>query len=983
MAERIRQFFDDVQMAAESGGRQHDKSGKPLVGRYRDGTTPAPDKRAYGAGQMQIGTAKETAQRYGIAWDENRFLNDKDYNLDLADRHMQFLTQKYGDKTLARAAYHSGTGTVDKAIKKYGREGFAQGLGPEGRNYIKMGGTYNSSSPGRGVADPAKFLEGLESTLAPQKAASQNVSSSADMIFNSDSEMARRGQAVESELQNQSAAIGVLDSATQALQATQVNAMQTQVEETRAVSDEITRGTNELKEKVKPIIAARAAVANQLDRLASMNPLERGLRGMFDLNYDRKYLESQLKHFETTMEARAQDYDYLNKLHNIALGEVDRRFKMETAIPGLMAEQAKEDLGIVGIRLQQTAASLGNLSDMVKTQSQLISAKAAAREDMLSRLDLPTLSQLHAQAETNGGVVEHGGVQLSGNELYERIQAKEHQDLNMESVRMAIASNRMDMAEKYAVNIARSLTREQVEGAIANGGVYQGVQLPQDVLTTTLNSHLVRANQMAETAANTLPANQALKVGVDALRMTTGIYQRTKTMYGQADQGTAAQIMNNGTMAIQALTEAVKGGQPPEVIAALTKKVAETTKQMESHTEGVLLRQAGGDKRAAGYLKGFVYGTPLSQGAAVEALSYFALKGNLPTGLQMSPESKTIFKEAQRIVGELRLQRDPRTGKPYTESAIAAKAATQLAETAPKVVGEARFMSLYNDLPAAAKLANHPLGRLPMSAWTQARTRSELTAAETVAAATGISRDELLTMYRTKKPLNDSQAAKDKYAKFQEKAGLWNEQEQRTLTIELDQLDPVTPGRRNSSVLLDYMTSSDAAGIIKQYTQARGANSLGDYLANPLAAGATESAFAETATSFQDARDGEYNLRRQVARTQPAGMLMQPVNRSMVILGSMPGVTQNGAAKLRPYIQEILKPYLNSGQVGGVSVNAQMRDQDAAVYEGLKQLKFDDPAMETIRKNAVAAWPQHSTQAKGVIESLVETVSQFFDLDGM
>lgn len=980
----VRKFFDDIQLAQESGGRQHDAGGKPLVGRYRNGKTPAPGKEAYGAGQMQIGTARATAQKHGVAWDQNKFMNDREYNLTLADKHMGDLTAKYGgDKTLAKAAYHSGEGTVDKALKKYGRQGFAKGLGPEGRNYIGMA-NYNASKPGVGISDPTQFLAGLERTLAPQTMSSQDVASNASAIFGSDAELNKRAGDVEVQLGEQMNSIDVLDQATQALQAQQVTSAETMVQETRAVSDEISRGTEELKNQVKPIIEARGRIANQLDQINSMNPLERGFRGIFDLNYDRNYLESQLDHYDKTMEARAQDYDYLNKLHNVALAEVDRRFKLDTTLPGLMADQAKEDLGIVGLRVQQTAASLGNLQDLIRGQSQIISAKAGAREDIISRLDAPTLANLAAQAQANNGVVNHGGVELSYNELYERQQAKENQDLQQEQIRMNIAEGRIQFAEKQAVQLARSLTREQAEGAIANSGVFNGIQLPQDVLTEVYQSHLKRAEMQAATVANNIPAKAALRTGIDALNTTTAIYQRTRGMYGEGDRAPAASIMNAGTLAIRALVEATKTNQPPEVIAALTAKVAQTTKQMQDHTDGVILRQVGGDKRAAGYMSGFVYGTPMSQGTAVEALTYFAVKGNLPSGMQVSPEVKQIFQKTQEKVAELRKQRqDPATQKPWTEKGLAAAVNREITQIAADTVGSARFQQIWTDLPTVAKQMNHPLGRIKASDWARARLGAEDYAARQVATRLGLPLEKVVEMNRKNKALSDSQEDKDAWAKFDGASGLWNDAEQKALVDELDEMAPVTPGRRNSSVVLDFMTSGRASKFIQQYTGARSANSFGDYLVNPMAAGTTEAAFTQQAQTLHSTQQTVYGERKRLARTQGVGMLAQPVNRAMVILGSMPGVSPAGAQKLKPYIEKIAKQSIYSEFPKGVSVNAQMTGQDAEIYEGLKTMKFDDPALETIRKNAVSSWPQHSTQTKGILESMLETASSVLSFDNM
>jgi hypothetical protein len=99
----------------------------------------------------------------------------------------------------------------------------------------------------------------------------------------------KRADKVEANLNEQGAQIQVLNDVTQAAQAGARTAMATQVAETTAISNEIVEGTTELRKKVMPVFQARGRVADQLDRINTMNPLERGIRGIFDLNYDRDY----------------------------------------------------------------------------------------------------------------------------------------------------------------------------------------------------------------------------------------------------------------------------------------------------------------------------------------------------------------------------------------------------------------------------------------------------------------------------------------------------------------------------------------------------------------------------------------------------------------------------------------------------------------------------------------------------------------------
>jgi hypothetical protein len=163
-----------------------------------------------------------------------------------------------------------------------------KGLAPRVESTFKMGTTPQKSG--------TSFLtESMDEALrAPRTPAetksSQNVTQPAANIFGSDAELGRRADAVESNLNQQGAAIQVLNDVTQVAQAGARSAMERQVAETRRSATQIVEGTTELRKKVMPVFQARGRVADQLDKINTMNPLERGIRGIFDLNYDRDYL---------------------------------------------------------------------------------------------------------------------------------------------------------------------------------------------------------------------------------------------------------------------------------------------------------------------------------------------------------------------------------------------------------------------------------------------------------------------------------------------------------------------------------------------------------------------------------------------------------------------------------------------------------------------------------------------------------------------
>jgi soluble lytic murein transglycosylase len=69
--------------------------------------------------QVMPETARETAVRHGIPWDEHRYRTDPAYSRQLGTAYLG--DNAYGgDEVLASASYNAGPGAVNKWIKKFG-----------------------------------------------------------------------------------------------------------------------------------------------------------------------------------------------------------------------------------------------------------------------------------------------------------------------------------------------------------------------------------------------------------------------------------------------------------------------------------------------------------------------------------------------------------------------------------------------------------------------------------------------------------------------------------------------------------------------------------------------------------------------------------------------------------------------------------------------------------------------------------------------
>lgn len=875
--------------------------------------------------------------------------------------------------------------TVGKVIRETGK-GRNQGTGPHWHVELASsggtpvasqngaGGAYNSSKPGQGVANPQAYLADLESSLGPEAKSSGEVRQNSETIFGSDAELKKRGGAVEEQLVRQGNQIEVLDDVMMVAQLETRNAMARQIDQTRDISDQIVAGTEELKKKVIPVFQARGRIADQLDKISEMNPIERGIRGIFDMNYDDDYLEGRLDQFDRTLKARSDDFDYLNKLHGVALQEIGRRYELDTGMSGLAQKQAEEDLGLTGMRITQTSGMLGALRDRISTESQLISAKAMAREDLMGRLDIPTVTDLMTKAQQNGGMIQYNGVEFSYKELRNRIQMSEQQDLQTEAYKMSIAGGRMDMATKYAENLARSLTRQQLEGAINNGGVYNGVQLPQDVLTNLYQGAISRDETRANVVAREMPAKLAMDTAASHLNQVTGLYSRSKSLFGnQAMEGSAPFTDRAGAL-VRRLTQAVQSGEPPEVVAALTQQIAQNSEGYTKFVDDRILRQVGGDKRAAGYLKGFVYGSQLSPGTAAEALTYFAMKGNLPEGVSLSPEARQVFQKAQRLVMDHRGGQVG--GKPISEQQLMGIVQRDLTGSAAQIMGQARHDKVYADLPSVARLTQHPFGKFNGERWAQIRSEASMTAAEAIARGVNTTPQNVIRMMRTGKPLSGSEADKKLYGTVTAKASDYNGVEMTTTVRLLDLERQIQPGSRNSDLMSDFLGSPKFATGLSSYSQSLGSQTMGEYLVNPLTQGAVERNFIETRDSVLDAQSSNYQADRQFAQNPSSALIMQPRKRSAMILESIPGVGKEGARGLAPFVDQVFDKEFKEDRhwYGLESPNNRFMREDGKLYAALQGAKFEDPKMEAWRRATLKGWQESATAQQGFVSRLIDGI---------
>jgi hypothetical protein len=105
-------MFDKMLMI-ESGNRQFDEKGMPITS----------NKGAIGAAQVMPETAKQMAAELGIPFDDQKYRYDSSYNKQLGRAYYEKMLSIFKDPLKAAAAYNTGRGHVEDAMREAERSG--------------------------------------------------------------------------------------------------------------------------------------------------------------------------------------------------------------------------------------------------------------------------------------------------------------------------------------------------------------------------------------------------------------------------------------------------------------------------------------------------------------------------------------------------------------------------------------------------------------------------------------------------------------------------------------------------------------------------------------------------------------------------------------------------------------------------------------------------------------------------------------------
>ena len=964
------------QVNKESGGRQKDAQGNTLVGRHRDGSLPPPAQRAYGIAQMQIGTAKSAAQRAGIPWDETKFMNDAAYNRSLGDSHMNYLRKKYGgDDTKAQAAYHSGEGTVDRLIKTRGSD-WASGLGPEGKGYIGVAGS-NGGSGSAGNIAPLEIPDILRETGRTTGAGATNGNDTVTATQMAPQIMAdadlSRNRAVTAD--------NVITNAITDLQSIQTRETQNLADRNERVNDillEQGARTQEAQARMAPLFQQRRGVIEQKRHLASMNPLERAFKGLFDPNYDKSSLNEVQAGIDEEIEHNGKEYATMLGLQDNLLKIVESSYQGLSMESALESQHLNQNIEIAGKSFSAASALMSADMGKLSAADGIRASQVQLAKQVIDELTPGQIDTFHQQAkESPDGTVVVNGATLSEGMLLQAAKSYGEQQLRLEQVRMSAATQNLALKDRAEEDLLGTMTRSQIEEAMRNGGMYKGTQLPLDKLGAHLQQRMTSdaalvSGTMAKGSTETLSnmtqtlANTSRIAGLRAVQMTGGQPQEL------------IQFMNSAAPKLnqmaQRLRETTDPSQKQLLAQQYQQEVQGLYQQQQKIVDGIADRWAGNNKALKPLAVSFLSGTPLNGEDSARGIIAMVRGGQ--RFANTSPEATAALAAAKRVIQQFDSQNNKPGQLPWAQKQNAKEKETELLRNVTKAVGESYTNSQYNAIirsaPEVAKKIGHLGQNLDSTILQQAIAAGDKAGYEQMAAQLGISAQESQVLF------DGGAGAADIWKRVQGNAGGRNLEQlgaqlsmrQSMNTIRyLDQnhqrIGKFTAGAVYANLLANPRFS-DMAG---QMIAAQGQKGFGDFAISSLGTGGV---VGQIAAAGQVAQMG-YNQLITNRGMQAAAKSQQyngdPMRRTATVLGAIPDLQpseeQALLAAVRPVVTQQMKQH--PGAAGALAMSIDFTGQYApatqafdAVRNTITNGKFQDPTLEKIRQKAAKYFDEYS-----------------------
>lgn len=738
----------------------------------------------------------------------------------------------------------------------------------------------------------------------------------------------------------------------------------------RAINDQTREHLDDLATLVEPVFQRQEQIARQLLHLEEMNPVEQGLRSLFDPNYNRRALQAEQRQQAAAVEILNNVFDQRFR-HGQLLSQLAAADQADSAaLADLMLQNGGEDVRLALQSFTLAQATTGNLMSQLDQESAVIVARQQRREDVLAGLSPGQVNTALAEAQSNPtGEVMVNGVPLRVGELQQQQLHHQQQALTLSNLELAIQQGNADLIERNQQAVLATMSIADVQSAIQNNGVFRGVAFDLVDLAGRLQS-LQQSQALIVQQQQIDSAPQAFRSMMQQLTGAhTAAAQRFRGLTG-AIPGTLTQFSGVMTSAANQFAEGIRTataqGTLNEYLVSSMPQLQALIEQQQTVISDAVSQWAGGNDTLEAIGTAWMNGQPIEPGLAIDGMIHFERNG-LPAGTTFdgaSAEMMRIVREEVRLADNpAQAQRASGGQAPTIQEIIGSSSSgsqrereQRLRQRIAKRMGEAYANSMSREMfaaiPAIARDANLPFSRIDAAAWNNAVNSGDRAGWDATAAEAALTRDDFMAMIQ-------EGPGGDRWREFSAgESGARASFDYWAQTLTANQTTALFRYIDSNFAQTGFTPSYELNRVLnsQQFLESAGNGEVGmanSSLGGFLARSAAEGNFTQNAREMARLMSGTYATYREGVtnsrRRQVTALTRDPLERARFLLMAMPDLTPAQETALLSHFRQRIAPQLQ-----------QQQDARAAADLG-----------GTFDSGNVASGADYAVEANRIIDSIV------------
>lgn len=783
-----------------------------------------------------------------------------------------------------------------------------------------------------------------------------------------------------------------------AIQDRRIIATKDRIAQTEAVNEEIQERTGQMLETVRPLFEQRRAIADQQMRLARMNPIERGLRSLFDARYDRSHLEALDQGIAGQLEAAGTEFSAITQLQTQMVDIIEGRAADMDSLEQLGIQESEIDIQLAGQSYAAAERVFQSIGSGLAQQGQLTAAQAQRRAQIGATMTMGEAAAYLNQANQQGGTIMVDGAEFSAQELSEIRDTRHLQDVEVQRADLTLQLTR-DSANQQAIEfhqaqqnrVVGTMTEAQIRDAIANGGQFRGQQYDLRVLGEALNS----AIQRNELVAGSMSGNGSVQSTQQIIRNTGHVMRQVVT--------NTTSLTGSVPPEVQALTQqiAIRADElaqiqrrlaagDPSVSQAHAQRMAAEFVQMQTQLreagERVAERWAGGRRELLPLAQAYISGQPISGPAAIDGLITLARSGQ---GGNLRGTARAAYEAARGAIRNIEASSGGQSidqilagGTPQSRTEMQTRLREAVGQAVSRAYNGQAFDSTLRNATSIGQRLGLPGGRIDAQTWRNAIVAGDREAYAQIGAQLNLTPQEAETLFERQGeqgPIWQRIRQESPNADYQELARNVSIMQQTATFRALDSTHPNIDGERPSALMVSMLSDERFQSAATRMQHAIGRRTLIGFTADAISGGTLGGDMENYAQSATLAANAQQIQSVQTALSRSREYAANPRRRMEVVLSTLFNSAESRALAAALHQQAGGDEAIDARTDERAGFSADQSNQIRRINQlqqwdqmltALHSSRFQDPNLERLRRTAATNIEDAIRSADAVVGAL-------------